>query len=169
MKVVPLGVVRPHGGRRRRRANGGWRDRACTKKPATTTTTTKGLHGCRGRATRRHYRRRWYARRVEFFEHGGHAERSEDSGSEGEDEDTMAELEPPQGPPCSPLCVGELPQHRRHAAWLAHHFAARWTGRMIIRRGSWYHWQLISDDGSKMWVNTATRSTMTACTAGEAE
>jgi hypothetical protein len=29
--------------------------------------------------------------------------------------------------------------------------------------------QLISDDGNKMWVNTATRSTMTACTAGEAE
>jgi len=33
------------------------------------------------------------------------------------------------------------------------HFAVRWTGRLRIFKAGHYHFQLISDDGSKLWID----------------
>jgi len=35
----------------------------------------------------------------------------------------------------------------------AHNFAVRWTGRVRFFRSGHYRFSLISDDGSKLWIN----------------
>jgi len=35
----------------------------------------------------------------------------------------------------------------------SNHFAVRWTGRMRFFKSGRYHFQLISDDGSKLWID----------------
>ena len=42
---------------------------------------------------------------------------------------------------------GKWPGFRR-----GNHFAVRWTGRLRIFKSGRYHFQLISDDGSKLWI-----------------
>ena len=35
----------------------------------------------------------------------------------------------------------------------SNHFAVRWTGRLRIFKAGRYHFQIISDDGSKLWID----------------
>jgi len=142
-----------------------------------------GLHGYRQRATNRRLVKGQQRIRIHFFENGGHAGckflyRGADTSNRnrvvsrnalryvrqnGFREQIYYNIGGMRKVPSFnrkasvERIVGKVVYGNTNRNWRGYsasqNFAARWTGTLEIRRGGNYRWSLISDDGSKLFLN----------------